>query len=412
MDEWNVVMLKDVLQDKGYIRGPFGSALKRGEMKEVGIPVYEQQHAIYNNREFRFFIDEPKFEEMKRFQVKENDLIISCSGTVGKVSVINVEDPKGIISQALLLLRTDIEKILPLYLKYFFESREGYNAIVSRSSGSVQVNIAKRNIIEQIPLKLPPILIQKKIVEILKGIDDKININEKINNNLEQQVKALFKSWFIDFEPFGGEQPLEMQFIPLQDLCKVVTKGTTPTTLGKPFTTSGINFIKAESILDNHSIDTAKFAYIDEETNTMLKRSIIEPNDIVFTIAGTLGRFALIDESVLPANTNQAVAIIRPDENKLSASYLYSFFIGNWHNDYYAKRVQQAVQANLSLTTIKSLPIAILSDKSMKEYDELVRPVFALMKNNEEENRKLSNLRDTLLPKLMSGELDVSSINI
>ena len=234
----------------------------------------------------------------------------------------------------------------------------------------------------------------------------------RLNNNLEQQVKALFKSWFIDFEPFGGEQPLEMQFIPLQDLCKVVTKGTTPTTLGKPFTTSGINFIKAESILDNHSIDTAKFAYIDEETNTMLKRSIIEPNDIVFTIAGTLGRFALIDESVLPANTNQAVAIIRPDENKLSASYLYSFFIGNWHNDYYAKRVQQAVQANLSLTTIKSLPIAILSDKSMKEYDELVRPVFALMKNNEEENRKLSNLRDTLLPKLMSGELDVSSINI
>ena len=78
-----------------------------------------------------------------------------------------------------------------------------------------------------------------------------------------------------------------MQFVPLQDLCKVVTKGTTPTTLGKPFTTSGINFIKAESILDNHSIDTTKFAYIDDETNAMLKRSIIEVNDIVFTIAGT-----------------------------------------------------------------------------------------------------------------------------
>ena len=184
MDEWNIVMLKDVLQDKGYIRGPFGTALKRGEMKEVGIPVYEQQHAIYNNREFRFYIDETKFEEMKRFQVKENDLIISCSGTVGKVSVISTEDQKGIISQALLLLRTDIDKVLPLYLKYFFESREGYNAIVSRSSGSVQVNIAKRNIIEQIPLKLPPILIQKKIVEILKGIDDKIKTNEMINNNL------------------------------------------------------------------------------------------------------------------------------------------------------------------------------------------------------------------------------------
>ena len=233
-----------------------------------------------------------------------------------------------------------------------------------------------------------------------------------LNNNLEQQAKALFKSWFIDFEPFGGEQPSEMKFVSLQDLCKIITKGTTPTTLGKPFTISGINFIKAESILDNHSIDTAKFAYIDDETNTMLKRSIIESNDIVFTIAGTLGRFALIDESVLPANTNQAVAIIRPDANKVTASYLYSFFIGNWHNDYYTKRVQQAVQANLSLTTIKSLPIAILSDNSMKKYDELVRPLFSLMKSNEDENRKLSNLRDSLLPMLMSGEIEVSEINL
>ena len=253
---------------------------------------------------------------------------------------------------------------------------------------------------------------QKRIGAILSSIDKKIGENNQINNNLEQQAQTIFKSWFVDFEPFGNERPSEMQFVPLQDLCKVVTKGTTPTTLGKPFTTSGINFIKAESILDNHSIDNTKFAYIDDETNTMLKRSIIESGDIVFTIAGTLGRFALIDESVLPANTNQAVAIIRPDTNKVAISYLYSFFIGNWHNDYYTKRVQQAVQANLSLTTIKSLPIAILSNESMKKYDDLVRPLFAMMKNNEEENRKLSNLRDTLLPKLMSGELDVSNIDL
>ncbi|WP_199882770.1 restriction endonuclease subunit S, partial [Bariatricus massiliensis] len=232
------------------------------------------------------------------------------------------------------------------------------------------------------------------------------------NNNLEQQAKALFKSWFIDFEPFGGVQPPEMKFVPLQELCKVVTKGTTPTTLGKPFTSSGINFIKAESILDSHSIDSSKFAFIDEETNALLKRSVIKANDIVFTIAGTLGRFAMVDNSVLPANTNQAVAIIRPDENKVTPAYLYSFFIGNWHNEYYSKRIQQAVQANLSLTTIKSLPIAVLSKTTMNNYDELVSPLFALMKGNEEENRRLSELRDTLLPKLMSGELDVSNIDL
>lgn len=198
MAEWSKTQLSDILVDKGYIRGPFGSALKRGDMKENGVPVYEQQHAIYDSRGFRYYIDEQKFVEMKRFQVNTDDLIISCSGTVGKVSIIRDDDPKGIISQALLLLRVDKNKILPLYLKYFFSSRDGYNAIVSRSSGSVQVNIAKRDVIEQIPLMLPKIETQRKIVGVLNSIDKKIDENERINKNLEQQAQAIFKEWFID----------------------------------------------------------------------------------------------------------------------------------------------------------------------------------------------------------------------
>lgn len=205
--------------------------------------------------------------------------------------------------------------------------------------------------------------------------------------------------------------PSSWENVPLEKLCEVVTKGTTPTTLGKPFVSQGINFIKAESILDNHSIDKSKFAYIDDETNAMLKRSIISIGDILFTIAGTLGRFALVDDNVLPANTNQAVAIIRPNLSKITAEYLYSFFVGNWHNDYYAKRVQQAVQANLSLTTIKSLPIIILPSEEMLKYNGIITPLFSLMKAKEEENRRLSEIRNTLLPKLISGEIDVSNIN-
>jgi type I restriction enzyme S subunit len=135
-------------------------------------------------RDFRFYIDDQKFEGLKRFQVKTNDLVISCSGTVGKVTIIRENDPKGIISQALLLLRVDASKVLPEYLKYFFSSQKGYNAIVSRSSGSVQVNISRREVIEQIPLSLPNLDEQKKIVDILKTIDDKIVTNEEINKNL------------------------------------------------------------------------------------------------------------------------------------------------------------------------------------------------------------------------------------
>lgn len=200
--------------------------------------------------------------------------------------------------------------------------------------------------------------------------------------------------------------------IPLSELCKVVTKGTTPTTLGKPFVKSGINFMKAESILDNHSIDKSKFAFIDDETNALLKRSVIQAGDIVFTIAGTLGRFALITTDVLPANTNQAVAIIRADTDKISPEYIYACFVGEWHNDYYRKRVQQAVQANLSLTTIKSLPIPILRGADMDAYMKLILPIIKAVKANEVQSENLSALRDALLPKLMSSELDVSNLDI
>lgn len=206
-----------------------------------------------------------------------------------------------------------------------------------------------------------------------------------------------------------------LDFIPqvqLSELCSVVTKGTTPTTLGKPFVDHGINFIKAESILDNHSLDKGKFAHIDVETHDMLKRSIIHTGDIVFTIAGTLGRFALIDSDILPANTNQAVAIIRANTSKIMPEYLYSCFVGNWHNDYYSKRIQQAVQANLSLSTIKSLPIPVLNQNEMVSYMALVSPIIRMMKANEMENERLTTIRDSLLPRLMNGEIDVSDIDV
>ena len=253
---------------------------------------------------------------------------------------------------------------------------------------------------------------QRRIGAVLSAIDDKIELNTAINENLEQQAQALFKAWFVDFVPFGGVMPESMKLIPLQELCEVVTKGTTPTTLGKTFIEKGINFLKAESILPTHSFDRGKFAYIDDETNVILKRSIIKSGDIVFTIAGTLGRFALVDDTIIPANTNQAVSIIRANQKKVSPEYLFSFFIGNWHNDYYNKRVQQAVQANLSLTTIKSLPIAVLAECDMKRYNELITPLIRTMKANESENNYLAALRDTLLPKLMNGEIDVSAVRI
>lgn len=297
----------------------------------------------------------------------------------------------------------EFKDVYPLFIYYFLKTLD-----LKNYAGGSAVPTLNRNHIHSLNVSIPvDIDIQKKISSVLSALDDKIELNNRMNENLEQQAQAIFKSWFTD-NPYLDSMPQ----VPLSDLCIVVTKGTTPTTLGKPFVSEGINFIKAESIQNNHAIDKNKFAFIDTETNSLLKRSIICRGDIVFTIAGTLGRFALIDDSVLPANTNQAVAIIRANTEKVMPEYLYSFFLGNWHNDYYTKRIQQAVQANLSLGTIKSLPIPILSDDAMKEYLVTIIPIITMTKANELEISRLEALRDTLLPKLMSGEIDVSNLDL
>ena len=195
-DNWNLFKLGEVLDKKGYIRGPFGSALKRGEMKKEGIPVYEQQHAIYNNRIFRYYIDNDKFQELKRFQVFPNDLIVSCSGTIGKTSLITNNDEKGIISQALLILRSNPNIINPKFLKYFLETNSGYNSLISSAGGSSQVNIAKKQIILDIPLLVPNLETQSKIISFLDLINNKIELLEEKHKYYQDFKKYLMQKLF------------------------------------------------------------------------------------------------------------------------------------------------------------------------------------------------------------------------
>ena len=328
------------------------------------------------------------------------------NGKTAQVSILN-DGEVGFGSTEYIVFRAKEGIADKDYLFYLICSPEVREPAIKSMVGSSGRQRVQTDVVKNLTIEVPPLAEQEKIGSFLKLIDDKIALNDRINKNLLKQTSVIFKHWFTDNPNLDT-----MEQVPLADLCVVVTKGTTPTTLGKPFVSKGINFIKAESILDNHAIDKEKFAFIDNETNDLLKRSIISSGDIVFTIAGTLGRFALIDDSVLPANTNQAVAIIRANQSKVTPEYLYSFFLGNWHNDYYTKRIQQAVQANLSLGTIKSLPIPILSDKAMLEYLGIIKPIIAMTKANELEITRLRAMRDALLPQLMSGTLDVSDLNL
>lgn len=324
---------------------------------------------------------------------KSGDVIMSVRAPVGALNITPRDMclGRGVCS---LRMKNGNQEFLYYMMKYYVSD------LISKESGTVFGSV-NRNDINDLEVDIPEnVEKQVRIGRILSSIDDKIELNNQINNNLEQQAKIIFNHLVINNPNFHS-----FKLTPLSELCKLITKGTTPTTLGKNFTNSGINFIKVESILENHSFNREKFSYINKTTNFILKRSILHSGDILFTIAGTLGRFTLVDDSILPANTNQAVAIIRVNKDKILPEYLYSSFLGNWHNDYYKRHVQQAVQANLSLTTIKSLLIPMLPQAELQKYMELVHPIIKYMKKNEKENYLLAEQKNFILPKLMTGEL-------
>ena len=144
------------------------------------------------------------------------------------------------------------------------------------------------------------------------------------------------------------------------------------------------------------------FAHIDEETDALLSRSKIHKSDILYTIAGTLGKFAMADEFMLPANTNQAVAIIRVDQQKIASEVLYTYFLGGWQTEFYKRKIQQAVQANLSLTTIKELPILLPDSDSIETYKAKVLPLLHHIWSNNAEVERLKTVQQQLLVTMSS----------
>ena len=384
--------LKEILQDKGYIRGPFGSSLKRNELKSTGIPVYEQQHAIYATREFRYYIDEEKYSQMKRFTVKPNDLIISCSGTIGKVDLISEKDPIGIISQALLILRANTDIVLPEYLFYFFKSDYGYNSIISRSMGSVQVNIAKREVIENIKINIPSLKEQKKVVNILSNIDKKIKLNADMNNNLQKLIDISFK-----------ETSIKTDKVKRADEIANITIGKTPPRAKKEYFSKNNYDIKWLSISDIGKCGVYAFDTSEKLTKTAVDKynvKIVPANTVVLSFKLTVGRVVITNEQM---TTNEAIAHFNLYDDKLRG-YIYAY-LKNY--DYKKLGSTSSIAVAVNSKIIKSMPIALPSENDLDKFNKSTNSIFEKIRNNEIENNRLEEIKNILLPKLMDGEVDL-----
>ena len=377
-DNWSNTTLGVVMAKKGYIRGPFGSALKRGEMLNEGVPVYEQANAIYNHRKFRYFIGDEKHATLLRFTVKPNDILISCSGTFGRTTIIEDGDPLGIISQALLILRSDPNKINVKYLNYYLNSREGKIKLSGMSHGSVQVNIAKRADVESIELYLPPLPEQKAIAKVLTAFDDKIELLQAQNKTLETMAQTIFKEWFGKYQ-IGDDLPEGWRVGELGDILEIK--------YGKDH---------------KHLKDGIYPLYGSGGIMRYVEKPLYSKKSILIPRKGTLTNLFFLNEPFWSVDTMFYGIIKHSFQGRFSYLFLQSI-------DLSSMNVGSAVPS-LTTRVLNQIPIVIPKNEYLIKFDDLVAPVYDKIEFNYSQIQSLSKTRDTLLPKLMSGQLRVNNI--
>ncbi|HEI7353644.1 TPA: restriction endonuclease subunit S [Staphylococcus aureus] len=196
--DWENVMLQKVLKDKteGIKRGPFGGALKKDIFVESGYAVYEQRNAIYNINNFRYYINENKYKEMQSFSVQPNDIIMSCSGTIGRLSLIPQNFTKGIINQALIRFRTN-HKIRSEFFLIFMRSNQMQRKILEANPGSAITNLVPVKELKLIPFPLPVKFEQDKISQFILIINRRIEQSEKKIESLKNRKQGFLQKLFV-----------------------------------------------------------------------------------------------------------------------------------------------------------------------------------------------------------------------
>jgi type I restriction enzyme S subunit len=309
--------------------------------------------------------------------------------------------------------------------------------ITSYLSGSTRPKLNQKDM-KRIPVFSPPLAEQQAIAGILGALDDKIELNRRMNGTLEGMARAVFKSWFVDFDPVraklegrpppgldpataalfpdsfeeqdGQRIPKGWRIYRIADLTDRVTKGTTPKKselANADPDDQMVNFVRVNCMGDDGSLNHSQFQSIPESIHLgSLKRSVLKKGDVLYSIAGTIGRVAVVDDSLLPANTNQAVAILRPSQ-PLPSGFLALVLSSKPFQEELHYNIVQAVQANLSLGMISDAKVICPPMDDLLKLYPILGSLIDQIGINRTMSQTLANLRDTLLPKLLSGEIRV-----
>ncbi|WP_099239305.1 restriction endonuclease subunit S [Synechococcus sp. BDU 130192] len=400
---WELVPLEELaIKEKGSIRrGPFGGALKKENFVKEGYLVYEQQHAIGNDFSLgRYFIDELKYKEMEGFNVLPDDLIISCARTIGRIAIAPHNARAGIINQALMRIRPDQHKVLPIYLKRYLESPIAKRDIFSKSSGSALKNLAAISEIKKSKIPLPPIAEQRRIAAILDKADEIRRKRSQAIQLTEDLGRSLFLNMFGDpvINPKGWE------IHKIEDVSERVTDGTHHTPIRSE---SGIKLLSARNIQNGFiDIDTGIDFIPINEYERLKKRYDPKPQDLLISCSGSVGRVSLVrDFENSKFSMVRSVASVRPDTTQINPEYLESFFHSEFMQRAIKKGSKKSSQANLFQGAIKELPVLLPPLQLQKTWERRKKDIANIRRKNYQYLEESENFFNSLLQRAFRGEL-------
>jgi len=371
-----------------------------------------------NTKEVRFnriystekYITEAGLKNSAAKWIKKNNVIVAMYGaTAGNIAINKIP-----LTTNQACCNLEINEKIAEYRFVYYNLLDKYTILSSMANGGAQQNLNSLQI-KDFNIYLPPLETQQKIVKVLSAIDDKIELNNKINENLEQQAQAIFKSWFVDFEPFGGIMP--------EDWRKGVLENIVEFTNGYAF--------KSKDLLNScegNCYDVFKQGHINrgggfnsqgtkswykKENAKNLEKYILKKGDILMAMTDMKDNVAILGNTALIGVdnkyiVNQRVGLLRCN-NSICIDFPFVYILTN-SSEFLTdlrKRANSGVQVNLSSAEIKNSKLIIPSKEINKKFDNIVKPMFYQIFKNNIENENLTELRDTLLPKLMNGEIDV-----
>ena len=376
MKKWHSYKLSDV------VRFNPSERLLKGEIaKKVPMDLLQPYTRGISGFEMASYTGGSKFRNGDTLMAR----ITPCleNGKTAYVSMLD-EDEVGFGSTEYIVFR-NIEGITDNKFVYYFVTSPWFRDIAVKSMvGSSGRQRVQQAMLENLVVNLPPLAEQKQIAGILGALDDKIELNRCINDNLEEQAKALFKSWFVDSDRN------EWVHCELGDITLITAGGDRPSKYTNKKT------IECHVPIYSNGIDNeGLYGYTDVAK--------IHEESITISARGTIGYVCLRLEPYVPIV--RLISII-PNKKELSAKYLYLWALTQNITG------TGTTQQQLTVPIFRKTPISIPSDTKLKQFNSIADPLFSQIESNKKENIKLSTLRDTLLPKLMSGELSVEEVSL